>query len=212
MAGGRVCLRCEMEESSCQYQPNKKVKVKVAQSCLTLWDPVDCSPPGSSVPGILLTQGSNLGLLHCRQILYRLSHEGSPPALWEALYIRYRIDSSHDMHRGPLVAQWQGICLQCSRRRFDPRVRKIRWRRHGNHSSILAWRVLWTEKPGGLPSTGSKRVGQDWAATPPLPHLWASAQSSSSWELVKLDFEGVVIWFQRLWALPASFPLHLVLK
>ena len=28
--------------------------------------------------GILLTQGSNLGLLHCRQILYRLRHQGSP--------------------------------------------------------------------------------------------------------------------------------------
>ena len=30
-----------------------KVKVLVAQWCLTLWDPVDCSPPGSSVHGIL---------------------------------------------------------------------------------------------------------------------------------------------------------------
>ena len=28
--------------------------------------------------GILLTQGSNLGLLHCRQIIYHLSHQGSP--------------------------------------------------------------------------------------------------------------------------------------
>ena len=28
--------------------------------------------------GIFLTQGSNPGLLHCRQILYRLSHQGSP--------------------------------------------------------------------------------------------------------------------------------------
>ena len=28
--------------------------------------------------GIFLTQGSNLGLLHCRQILYYLSHQGSP--------------------------------------------------------------------------------------------------------------------------------------
>ena len=28
--------------------------------------------------GIFLTQGSNLGLLHCRQILYKLSHQGSP--------------------------------------------------------------------------------------------------------------------------------------
>ena len=29
------------------------------------------------------------------------------------------------------------------------------------HSSILAWRVLWTEEPGGLHSTGSQRVGHD---------------------------------------------------
>ena len=28
--------------------------------------------------GIFLTQGSNLGLQHCRQILYILSHQGSP--------------------------------------------------------------------------------------------------------------------------------------
>ena len=27
--------------------------VLVTQLCLTLWDPMDCSPPGSSVPGIL---------------------------------------------------------------------------------------------------------------------------------------------------------------
>ena len=26
------------------------------------------------------------------------------------------------------------------------------------HSSILAWRIPWTEKPGGLQSMGSKRV------------------------------------------------------
>jgi len=53
------------------------------------------SPPGSSVhgdsaskntrvdcyallQGIFPTQGSNPGLLHCRQILYQLSHQGSP--------------------------------------------------------------------------------------------------------------------------------------
>ena len=76
-----------------------KVKVLVAQSCLTLCNPVDCGQPGPSVHGILqarilkwvdipfqrifLTQGSNLGLLHCRQILYHLpsggylSHQGT---------------------------------------------------------------------------------------------------------------------------------------
>ena len=29
------------------------------------------------------------------------------------------------------------------------------------HSSILAWRSPWTEKPGGLQSMGSQRVGHD---------------------------------------------------
>ena len=31
------------------------------------------------------------------------------------------------------------------------------------HSSILAWRIPWTKKPGGLQSMGSQRVGHDWA-------------------------------------------------
>ena len=70
-------------------------KSEVAQSCPTLWDPLDCSLPGSSVHGIshdkstgvgchfLLrgifpTRGLDLGLLHCRQMLYHLSHQGSP--------------------------------------------------------------------------------------------------------------------------------------
>ena len=29
------------------------------------------------------------------------------------------------------------------------------------HSSIFAWRILWTEEPGGLQSRGSQRVGLD---------------------------------------------------
>ena len=29
------------------------------------------------------------------------------------------------------------------------------------HSSILAWRIPWTEEPGGLQSLGSQRVGQN---------------------------------------------------
>ena len=32
------------------------------------------------------------------------------------------------------------------------------------HSSILAWRPPWTEKPGGLRLVGSQRVGQDWVS------------------------------------------------
>ena len=70
----------------------------VSQSCLTLCNPMDCSLPGSSVhgnspgkntgvgchallQGIFPTRGSNPGLSHCRQILYHLSHQGSPRIL-----------------------------------------------------------------------------------------------------------------------------------
>ena len=69
---------------------------------------MDCSLPGSSVHGILqarilewvachsllqgifLTQGLNLGLLHCKQILYHLSHQRSPYIL--PVYRKYRGD------------------------------------------------------------------------------------------------------------------------
>ena len=67
----------------------------VAQSCLTLWDPMDCSWSGSSVlgnspqkntgmgwhallQGLFLTQEWNQGLPRCRRILYQVSHQGSP--------------------------------------------------------------------------------------------------------------------------------------
>ena len=38
------------------------------------------------------------------------------------------------------------------------------------HSSILAWRIPWTEKPGRLQSTGSQRVGHDWATSFSFSH------------------------------------------
>ena len=35
--------------------------------------------------------------------------------------------------------------------------------RLATHSSILAWRIAWTEEPGRLQSLGSQRVGHDWS-------------------------------------------------
>ena len=78
-------------------------EVKAAQSCPTLCDPMDCSLPGSSVLGILqarilewvaipffLTQGPNLGLLQCRQILYCLSTREFPFKGWKKPNHAYR--------------------------------------------------------------------------------------------------------------------------
>ena len=33
------------------------------------------------------------------------------------------------------------------------------------HSSTLAWKIPWTEEPGGLQSVGSRRVGHDWVTS-----------------------------------------------
>ena len=74
----------------------------MAKPSLTLCNPMDCSPLGSSVhrdspgkntgvgchalfQGIFPTQGSNPGLPHCRRILCHLSHQGNPRILeWVA--------------------------------------------------------------------------------------------------------------------------------
>ena len=84
-------------------------KVKVTQLCLTL-----CNPTDNTVHGILQarilewaafpfsrrifpTQGSNPGLLHCRRILYQLSHKESQKILaWVAYPFSSRSFYSRD--------------------------------------------------------------------------------------------------------------------
>ena len=46
------------------------------------------------------------------------------------------------------------------------------------HSRILAWRIPWTEEPGGLHSTGSQRLGYD-SATIAKKRYWESHVSVS---------------------------------
>ena len=94
--GGSSCSFSMLSKMPSLISMFNESEVLVAQACLTFCDSMDYSPPGSSVCGILQarilehvaisllqgifpTQGSNLGLLHCRQIFfYSLSHQGSP--------------------------------------------------------------------------------------------------------------------------------------
>ena len=90
----RVFMRPRAFRDNSKCKPSRNMKVLVPQLCPTLCDPMDCSPPGSSVHGILqartldwvptpFSRGSSrprdqIRLLHYRQILYHLSHQGSP--------------------------------------------------------------------------------------------------------------------------------------
>ena len=119
------------------------VHAKLLQLDPTLCDPVDCSPPGSSVHGILQarilewvampssrgifpTQGSNqnlLCLLHWQVSSLPPSHLGSP-----ILHI-----------------------LACLRSDLEKEM--------ATHSCILAWRIPWTGEPDRSWPIGLLRVG-----------------------------------------------------
>ena len=49
---------------------------------------------------------------------------------------------------------------------WETRVRSLGWgdpleKDMATHSSVLVWRIPWTEEPGGLQSLGSQRVGHN---------------------------------------------------
>ena len=52
----------------------------------------------------------------------------------------------------PAMQETQAQYLGCG----DPLEKEM-----ATHSSTLAWRILWTEEPGGLQVTGSQRIGHD---------------------------------------------------
>ena len=63
----------------------------------------------------------------------------------------------------------------------------------GTHSSILAWRILWGEGPGGLLSIGSHRVGHDWsdlACMCALEKEMATHSNILSWRLPGVEEPG----------------------
>ena len=71
---------------------------------------------------------------------------------------------------GPVVKN--PLPMQAARDRSSiPGVGKS-LRRRATHSSIVAWRIPWTEAPGGLQSRGSQRMGHDWVSEYPSMHIY----------------------------------------
>ena len=64
---------------------------------------------------------------------------------------------------------------------------------NGNPLQCLAWRIPWTEEPGGLPSVGSHRVGHDWsdsACTHALDKEMATHSSILAWRIPGTEEPG----------------------
>ena len=88
------------------------------QSCLTLCDPMDCSPPGSSVHGIF-----QAWILEWFAISFSRGYSWSRDRTWVSctagrFFPEQKLQFAFVFHR-----------LQCGRLGFDPLVGKIPWRR-----------------------------------------------------------------------------------
>ena len=141
------------------------------QACLTLCNPMDCRParllclwnfPGKKYRSMvashcLLTLTSHYSGRH---------HFVKKTKCHPLLLLPSTFPSIVCGHMGlPSCLQWLKACCQGrSRKRleFDPWWGRSAGKEMATHSNILAWRIPWTEKPGGLQSLGSQRVRHDW--------------------------------------------------
>ena len=81
-----------------------------------------------------------MGLLHYKQILCHLSHQGSPLEHFSLLKNNPRdFPCGPEVRSSPRGSDGRSICLQCGRPGFDPWMGKILWRRK------------WQLTPGPLP-------------------------------------------------------------
>ena len=78
------------------------------------------------------------------------------------------------------------------------------------HSSILAWKIPWTEEPGRLQSMGSQRVGHDWATSLTFGKASLLAQiikNPSQWRRHGFDpWLGKISWRRKWQPTPVFLP------
>ena len=132
----------------------------VTQLCPTLCDPVDCSPPGSSVHGILQAR-----ILEWLAMPSSRIHHGSLGILvsWGWL-ISPSLSAFHENVSFRQPQSWLGLKQSVL---FSPSVlylvASIPEKAMAPHSSTLAWKIPWMEEPRTLQSMVSLRVRHDWA-------------------------------------------------
>ena len=114
--------------------PMHESESEVIQSCLTLSNPMDCSPPGSSVHGIFQAR-----VLEWGAIAWKIPWTEEPGRLHA-----WGCEESN-------MTEWLHFHFHALEKEM------------ATHSSVLAWRIPGTGEPGGLPSMGSHRVGHDWS-------------------------------------------------
>ena len=110
-----------------------KSESEVAQSCLTLSDPMDWSLPGSSVHGIFQARVLEWGAIAFSEVPKHTQVKGKYKVEWG-------FPGGSVVKNLPAIQETKAMAP---------------------HSSTLAWKTPWTEEPGRLQSMGSLRVRHD---------------------------------------------------
>ena len=160
---------------------------KSLQSCPTLCDPIDSSPPGFPVPGILQARilewvaiSFSNAWKWSRSVMSNSSrpHGLQPTRLlrpWDfpgkstgvGYFFSFVLFPPTVWSYGlPLWLSWERIHLPCERPGLDFWVGKIPWRRER-----LPTPVFWPGENHGL--NGSQRVGHDWETFSSLDFIWS---------------------------------------
>ena len=113
--------------------------------------------PGMGEPGGLPSMGS-----------HRVQHDWSDLAVSLLCPFHVSVKDVFEGYRVPfyqvsLAAQMVKDLLEM----WETQVWSLGWEDPleegmATHSSVLAWRIPWTEEPGGLQSMGSQRLGHNW--------------------------------------------------
>ena len=121
----------------------------------------------SLLQGIILTQGLNPGLLHCRQILYHLSHKGSPfPNPLSGYLISAGCSENNKTHFPPLRLLWAQAEVggeigdskfwiwRCSKMPWKAKKGKVKVK---SLSRVQLFAIPWTVTYQAPPSMGFSR-------------------------------------------------------
>ena len=110
---------------------------------------------------------------------------------WHLVFTLWDISSKEKIRGIPGCVSDKEPACQCRRRRvmgLIPSWEDLLEEGITTHSSILAWEIPWTEKPGGLQSMGSQRVGHNWSN---LAHTIGNTKKK--WEREKIrSFSGIL--------------------
>ena len=180
----------------------------VAHLCPTLCDPMDCSLPGSSIHG-------NFQARILEWIAISSSRASSGPRDWTLIScvfcIAGRLLNTEPSESGQSqglrfkfgfkLSAYLNLMAQMVKNlpaMWETWVQSLVWEDPleegmATHSSILAWRIPWTEESGGRQSMESRRIWRNWSDTHrhiQVPRYCSTVYSSQDMEATYVSISG----------------------